>query len=304
MAKKHVNRPMWHPALWPSWLLVFGLYLISRLPMATKWKAGDKLGRFLKKLLKGRAYVTRKNIQVCFPELTEAQQEQLVEDTFAACTQGFFETTHAWWGDCSPQLENLIITGEEHLREAQARGKGILMIGGHYAMLDMLVTLLAPQLAKPGYMYRPNDHPVIDRMIEGGRRRNNHIRGFTKRQSREMLSFLKQGGEVWYAADQDFGRRCEVFVPFFGVDTGCVTTPSWIIRESGATAICVAQFRHPNGQYELAFSPILEDFGLDERKDAETWNRHHENFIRQHPEQYLWLHKRFKTRPEGAKPIY
>lgn len=304
MAKKHVNRPMWHPLLWPSWLMVFALFLLSFLPMRSKLWAGDKLGRFLKARLQGRTKITRANIAACFPELSAIQQDQLVEDTFAACTQGFFETLHAWWQDCTPLQETLVITGIEHLREAQARNKGVLMIGGHYAMLDMLVALLVPMLQKPGYMYRPNDHPVIDRMIESGRRRNNNIKGFGKRQTRNMLTHLQSGGEVWYAVDQDFGRRCDIFAPFFGVQAGCMSTPSWIIRESGATALCIAQFRHPDGHYEIAFSPILESFGLNDQKDAETWNHYLEQFIRQHPEQYLWLHKRFKTRPEGAGSIY
>lgn len=304
MAKKNKFRPVWHPALWPTWIIVFILFCISLLPMSTKQSWGEKLGRLLHKKLKGRTKVTKKNIEACFPELNEEQQATLVEDTFVACTKGFMETTHAWWRDVTPYVNNLTITGHEHLLEAQKRGKGILLLGGHFSIFDFALPLIAAQLHKPGYMYRPNDNPVIDRMIEKGRRRHYGIQGFGKKHLKGMIQFIKEGGSVWYAADQDFGRNTAEFIDFFGVKTGCINAPSWIARESEASVIQVSQFRLPNGQYEIAFSPIMEDFGKDDAKDAQDWNRYLEEAIRRHPDQYLWLHKRFKTRPEGAKPIY
>lgn len=304
MAKKHKNRPLWHPALILSWLVAALLFCLSLLPMSWKQSLGEKLGRLLSKKLKSRHKVVKKNIANCFPELSEAQQSKLVDDTFIACTTGFLETTHAWWRDVTPYVDNLIITGKEHLEAAQQSDKGILLLGGHFSIFDLALPLFASQLRKPGYMYRPNDNPVIDHIIERGRRRHYGIRGFDKRRLKDMIQFLKEGGEVWYAADQDFGRKCEVFVPFFGINTGCITAPSWIARESGALVIQVSQFRHANGQYEISFSPILENFGQDPEQDARDWNAHLEAAIRRHPDQYLWLHKRFKTRKPGDQPFY
>jgi KDO2-lipid IV(A) lauroyltransferase len=304
MAKKHKHRSIWHPALIPSWLVVFFLYLVSLLPMAWKQSLGNKLGKFGYNKLKDRRKVAKKNIELCFPDLDEKQQDNLVEDTFIACTKGFFETTHSWWRNVDPYVENLIISGEEHLKEAQQSGKGTFLIGGHFSIFDIALPFFAAQLQKPGYMYRPNDNPVIDRMIENGRRRHYNIQAFDKRRLKDMIQFIKDGGSVWYAPDQDFGSKGNIFVPFFGVQTGCISTPSWIARESGANVICVSQFRHPNGQYEIAFSPILKDFGQDEEADAAAWNEQLEKAIRRYPSQYLWLHKRFKTRPKGEAKIY
>jgi len=304
MAKKNKFRPVWHPALWPTWIVVFILFCLSLLRMSTKQTLGEKLGRLLHKKLKGRTKVAKKNIAACFPELSEEEQATLVEDTFIACTRGFMETTHAWWRDVTPYVDNLIITGQENLLEAQKRGKGILLLGGHFSIFDLALPFFAAQLHKPGYMYRPNDNPVIDRMIEKGRRRHYGIKGFSKRHLKGMIEYMKEGGSVWYAADQDFGRKSAEFVDFFGVKTGCINAPSWIARESGASVIQVSQFRHPNGQYEIAFSPIMENFGEDDAKDAQDWNTHLEAAIRRHPDQYLWLHKRFKTRQPGDDPIY
>lgn len=305
MAKINRTRSVWHPLLWPSWLLVMVLYGLSQLPMPAKQRLGARLGKLAKAGAPARSKVALQNIQACFPELNAQQQQQLVEDTYVASARGFLETIHAWWGDVTPYVDNLTVTGRAHLREAQSRGQGILLIGGHYSIYDFALPLIAHQVDTPGYMYRPNDNPVIDRMIEKGRRRHCGIQGFSKREIRDMIAYLQRGGEVWYACDQDFGRRrCELFVPFFGMPAGCITTPSWIARESGASVLCVSHLRHPDGQYEIAFSPIQEGFGQDARQDAEAWNGFLEASIRQHPDQYLWLHKRFKTRPKGTSSIY
>lgn len=304
MAKIHADRPLWHPALFLSWLIVFILYCFSLLSMLKKQSVGKRLGQFFYRKLPKRAKIARQNIQMCFPELTESEQEKIVEDTFIACTQGLMETTHAWWGDVQPYVDNLIVTGEEHFLEAKQRPGGLLLIGGHFSIFDLALPFFASKLDKPGYMYRPNDNPVIDRMIEKGRRRHYGIQAFDKKSLKDMLAFIHDGGQVWYAVDQDFGNKCDLFAPFFGVQAGCVSAPSWIARESGANVLVVSQYRHPNGQYEIAFSPILENFGEDAQADAVLWNAHLEEAVRKHPEQYLWLHKRFKTRPEGVAKIY
>lgn len=304
MAKKNVNRPLWHPALITSWFVVFILYLLSLLSMPRKQSIGRVMGSWFYRNLPGRTKVARKNIQLCFPELSSEAVEERVEQTFIACTRGLLETTHAWWQDVQPYVDNLIITGEEHFLEAKQRPGGILLLGGHFSIFDLALPFFASKLENPGYMYRPNDNPVIDRMIERGRRRHYGIKAFDKRSLKDMLAFIQNGGQVWYASDQDLGGKCDLFAPFFGIQAGCVSAPSWIARESKATVLFVSQFRHPNGQYEIAFSPILENFGQDAQADAIEWNQRLAQAIRRYPDQYLWLHKRFKTRPEGAAKIY
>jgi len=297
-------RPIWHPVYWTSWVMVFTLYLISLLPMRTKQNFGVWLGQVLENKLKSRRKVADRNLSICFPDMDKAARARLVQDNFVACTRGILESLHAWSRDMSGYCDEAQVEGLEHLREAQARGKGVLLIGGHYSIFDFALPLIACHLKKPGYMYRPNANPVIDRMIERGRRRHFGIRAFTKRELRPMATFLKKGGEVWFACDQDFGAKTEVFVPFFGVEAPCISSPSYIARVSGASVICVSHLRLPDGQYQVRFSPVQEDFGQDLKADAEAWNGFLEGAIREHPDQYLWLHKRFKTQPQGKAPIY
>lgn len=304
MTKKNKPASLFHPSYIGSWLVVLIMYCLSLLSMPAKQKAGEKLGLFIHKKLRKRVKVAKRNVSACFPELEDSDHEKIVQDCFVACTRGALESTHSWWRDVSPYVDNMIITGKEHLEEAQRRGKGALLIGGHFSIFDLALPLFASQLKKPGYMYRPHNNPVIDRMIENGRRRHYGIQGFDKRQIKDMISFLSEGGEVWYAVDQDFRHKCDIFVPFFGVNTACVSAPTWIAKESGASILFVSQYRHPNGQYEISFSPVLENFGEDNIADATLWNRLLADAIGQHPAQYLWPHKRFKTRKEGDAPFY
>lgn len=302
--KHNKTRPLWHPVYWTSWVMVFTLYLLSLLPMRTKQNFGAWLGQVLERKLKSRRKVAEKNLRACFPEMDADSRDRLIQDNFVACTRGVLESLHAWSQDMSGYCEEAQVEGLEHLREAQKRGKGVLLIGGHYSIFDFALPLIACQLEKPGYMYRPNANPVVDRMIERGRRRHAGIQPFTKRELRPMAAFLQEGGEVWMACDQDFGSKTDVFAPFFGVNAPCISSPSYIARVSGASVICVSHLRLPDGQYQVRFSPVQEGFGEDLKADAGAWNGFIEGAIREYPDQYLWLHKRFKTRPEGAAPIY
>ena len=300
--RKH--KPLWHPTFWLSWVIVAVLYCLAWLPMGKKHQIAERLGGFAYRKMKSRTKVAEKNIKVCFPELSEAEQEKIVLESFVSTAEGFFEMLQLWWRDVTPYLDTMTVIGKEHLLDAQSRGTGVLLIGGHFGVIDMTLPLVGTQLKRAGYMYRPNNNPVIDWMIESGRNRNFEIQPFHKRQLKDMIDFIKDGGEVWYAPDQDFGQKCDVFVPFFGTVAGCISTPSWIARESGATVLHVAPFRLPDSRYEVVFSPVFEGFGEDPEKDARDWNAALEAAIRRHPEQYLWLHKRFKTRPEGVAKVY
>ena len=304
MSYKLKDKPLWHPSLWLFWLLVFPLYLLSFLPLSAKTHLGKAIGVFTIKILKHRASDTRKNLAVCFPEKSESEREQILLDAYIAVSQGFLYSLDVWWDNTQPYLERLTVIGQEHLKEAQSRGKGILLMGGHYSIIDLAIPLIGSQLSKPGYMYRPNDNPVVDQVMESGRRKHFNIQGFSKRQLTKMLHFLKNGGEVWYACDQDFRHKTKLFAPFFGIQTGCITMPSHIARKTGATVLSVSQISLPDGSFQVEFSPILENFGQDEMADAIAWNSFIEAQLRKHPSQYLWMHKRFKTRPEGAGEIY
>lgn len=292
-----------HPKYWGTWLGIGAMYLISLLPYSAQMKLATLLGTLMYKQGGERLNITRTNIKACFPELNEAQQDTLVRESFIANMKGMVETTIAWWGDHQPLIDNLEVHGYEYLQEAEARGKGVILMGGHFSILD-LAGPMANSIFKFSYMYRPNDNPLFNAVIERHRLRYRHSK-FTKRELKEMTSFIQQGNTVWYGYDQDFGARRSVFAPFFGVQTATLKAAMWLPRETGATILMVSQFREKDGHYSIRFSPIFEGIEQDDDVTAATrLNKQLENFIRIHPEQYLWMHRRFRSRPEGEEPFY
>lgn len=287
----------------PARLIVFVLYCISFLSLKNKMRLGKWLGGMAKNKLKSRAHIARKNLQACFKDKTDEQIEGMVEDCFVQLTTGFIEGTHAWWQDMSPHKARVKATGIEHLIEAQKKGNGVLLLGGHFAVVDFAIPLLSAKVDNLAYMYRPNNNPVINDMIEKGRARAG-VSSFTKKQLKEMKNFMANGGVVWYGCDQDFGKKGEVFAPFFGVDAINITTPSWIVKETGAAVIFMGMRRLGEGEYEIEFSKELPEFGHCNRQDTLCWNKELEQAVSRFPTQYMWVHKRFKTRPEGEKAFY
>lgn len=300
---QYYYRQFLHPKFWPTWTILITFRAISFLPHSIKFKLAEILGIIVYKLNPGRCKIARANIKLCFKDLTEKEQEELVKKSIIATTTGFIENTIAWWNDMTPYIEKLKIYGKEHIDEANKRGKGILLLGGHYSVIDFAIRLFT-EVTPFNHMYRPHDNPLFNAFIERKRMRYSN-RGFTKFELKEMMTFIKEGNLVWYGADQDFGLKYGVFAPFFNEPAATLTMPAAIARETGASVLHLSQFREGNGVYSLRFSPILEDFPSDDEiENASRINELIEKYIRIHPEQYMWVHRRFKTRPEGKNSIY
>ncbi len=292
-----------HPKYWPAWLMIGLLRLLSLLPFRVLQWIGTAIGTLGYRFAKERRQVAETNIRLCFPELAEAEQQQLVKDSMIATAKGYVESTKGWWGNMKPFHDRLQVHGLEHFEEARRRGKGIVLLGGHFSIMDFAGPLVEP-LMDFNYMYRPHDNPLFNALIERKRRRFSE-KAFSKDQLRNMIRFIRSGGLVWYGCDQDFGRRNSVFAPFFGVQAATLTAPAWIAKATGATVLMIGQFRESGKTYSIHFSPIFEDYPTgDDETDARLMNEALEELIRIHPEQYLWVHRRFKTRPEGEPPVY
>ena len=292
-----------HPRWWGTWLLVFLMWLIAWLPWRLQQAIGSGLGRVLYALRGSRRRVTEANIDACFPSLDAAQREQLVRDTFVANAKGYIECTVGWWRSAKPYARRMRLHGDDTVRETLASGRGILLLGAHFSILDFALPLVA-EVAPVAYMFRPNDNPLLNEVIE--RRRGAFRAGaFTKFQLREMIDHVRAGNMCWYACDQDMGRRNSVFAPLFGVPAATLTTPGWLARETGARVMFLSQFRHADGVYEVRFTDFPDAFPSDDEvENARMINAMIEQEVGRDPAQYLWLHRRFKTRPEGEPPIY
>ncbi len=149
--------------------------------------------------------MARKNIKACVPDLNPEEVEEMVEQCFIELATGFTEGTHAWWQDMSQYKESVKVTGLEHVLNAQKKGNGVLVLGGHFAVVDFAIPLFSSKVQKLAYMYRPNN-PIIDIMIETGRAKAG-VTGFQKSEFKKMQAFMQDGGMVWYGCDQDFGKK-------------------------------------------------------------------------------------------------
>lgn len=297
---------MLKPQYWGAWLVVFFMWLISFLPLRAKHALGKVLGTLLYLTMKGRTKVGRKNLSACFPEKTPAEIEVLLKENMQQMAIGALECTHAWWADMRPYISKANIIGIENLLEPLSRGQGVLMMGGHFAAIDFNLPLVVNELTEEkrlGYMYRPHDNPVIDRMIVNGRNREN-ARGFSKDQVKDLIKWIKDGQVAWYACDQNFSKASTLFAPFFGVQAANLAMPTLIARRSNAVVVFLRMHRLKDGVFEIEVSKPLENFGDDPQQDCEMWNQELEKAVRMHPSQYFWVHKRFKKRPPGEPKFY
>lgn len=217
----------------------------------------------------------------------------------------FFETGMAWFWPKSRLKKLYTIEGLEHLHNAQRDGQGVLLMALHFAHIDIGAKLLGFEFSIDG-TYRPHNNPVYDYVQRNGRERHSvGGQAIPRDDIRAMIKALRAGHAIWYAPDQDYGPKHSIFIPLFGVPAATVTATSHLARMGKARVIGFTQTRKSNGGYHLQIYPPLQDFpGGDEVADTMLINRFVEARIAEQPEQYLWVHRRFKTRPQGEPDFY
>lgn len=293
-----------HPRYWPTWLLVGFLWLLAHLPASLQRATGKALGKLMYRLAARRRRIALTNIQLCYPELSPEQQLSLVKKTFSAHGIGIIETAIAWFRDKEDYRKHIDVEGLERVQAAQAQGKPVILLGTHFTTLD-LSGFLVSLLLEINVTYRPHNNPLIDAVMTKSRNRL-YEDCFTRKDLRGFLRCLKKNRILWIAIDQDLGKTNSVFAPFFNVQAATITSASRLAKLSNATVIPFYCFRHPETQrYQLRFCPVLDTIPSgDDVADATTINQWVENSISSAPEQYMWLHRRFKTRPDGEEKIY
>lgn len=300
--KKPIRKP-YALSVWPTWLLIGMAWCVTRLPTNTVGALGRRFGDLMYHLARARRHVTEVNIGLCFPELDSSQQQQLVRQTFQQIGIGTLELMIPWLNPGRDLLPRFTLEGVEHLRQAEAEGRGVILVGGHYATMDTIAPALS-QLGTIDVMYRFNKNPAWEWLQVSGRQR--YFDGVIEREdTRQTLRRLKRGRTIWYAADQDYGAKHSVFAPFFGVPAATIVATARFARLNNSPVLMMRQIRNADMTWTITFSPIIADFPSgDDTADATRLNRLLEAEIRHHPDQYLWLHKRFKTRPQGEPSFY
>lgn len=304
MEKPRFRKHFLHPRYWPTWLLIGCWWLIAQLPFRWQLLMGRALGRAVYHLAGRRREIARRNIELCFPQLSTAERERLVRDNINSTSIALFETGMAWFWPTWRLRRLYSISGLEHLQ--QAEGQGVLLMAFHFTTLDIGAAFVSLSASIDG-MYRPHNNPVYDYIQRRGRERHRPESDAVPRDDlREMLRRLKQGRAVWYAPDQDYGKGQSVFVPFFGINAATITATAKFAKLGKAKVVPFVQYRRADGSgYDVRILPAWENFPTgDDLADARRVNALAEDCIRPHPEQYLWTHRRFKTRPDGEASLY
>jgi len=292
------------PRYWPTWLLVLLARLAARLPFSWQLRLGAGLGHLSYHLARRRRRICEVNLGLCFPELDAKQQRRLVRRTFVANGIGVVEVAISWNRNPEDFRARTSIEGLGNLQRAVAKGKGVLLVAAHFTTLEIGGFLLS--LHHPiAVTYRAHGNALFDAIMCNGRRQL-YQRVVERRDVRGILRCLRDGLVVWYAPDQDYGPRRAVFAPFFGVEAATTTATSRFAGANGSPVLFFSHYRRPGDSgYHLRISPELDSFPCaDEGEDAARINALVEQAVRERPDQYLWLHKRFKTRRPGEPSIY
>ncbi len=289
--------------MWGTWAAVGFAWLVTRLPLKLALDTGRALGWAAYHLSAGRRHIARVNLSLCFPEAGGAERERRLKQVFQHVGAGAMEAAITWLNPNSPLGERVQIEGLEHLRNAHAQGRGVLLLGGHFTCLDTFSPALTRHV-DVDVMYRRSKNPVWDWLQLRGRRR--YYGAVIERSDvRALLRALKAGHIVWYAADQDYGPKHSVFAPFFGVPAATITTPSRLAQFNESPVVFLEIYRDWHTlAWHVTLRPAPPGYPTgDEVADATRANELVEEAVARHPDQYLWIHRRFKTRPQGeARP--
>ncbi|WP_266171892.1 LpxL/LpxP family Kdo(2)-lipid IV(A) lauroyl/palmitoleoyl acyltransferase [Dyella subtropica] len=299
------ERSLLAPTHWLAWIGVGLLRLIARLPRGLLMAVGRGLGVLIQHFPSARRHVAEVNIALCFPELSKAEQATLVDAHLRDIGLMMVEFALGWMGsDRAIARTPVTFEGIEHLEAARAQGKGVLLVGGHFSHLELCARLVSRHIRIAG-MYRRMDAAVFEWAVL--RARLDYADAmFDKDDIRGTVKYLRGGGTLWYAPDQDMRSKDNVFVPFFGVPAATITATHHLARVSGAVVVPFFHRRFADGSgYALRLGAPLADFpSSDALDDTARVNSSIEQMVREAPEQYLWVHKRFKTRPPGSPDIY
>ncbi|MES1196778.1 MAG: LpxL/LpxP family Kdo(2)-lipid IV(A) lauroyl/palmitoleoyl acyltransferase [Steroidobacter sp.] len=282
------------PRYWPTWLGLGLLRLCVPLPYRILMMMGRGLGFALRMLPVRFVEIARRNIELCLPELSDEQQTTILKAHFASLGMGLFETALSWWGSPQRCLQLTHIAGMEHLEAALSRGKGAILLCAHFTTIEMSGWALAVRMPT-NIMYRPTRNPVMEHFLSRNRARRTR-RAIRRDDVRTLIAALKANEPVWYAPDQSYRNKGAQMVPFFGVPCATNVATSRLAKMTGAAVLPYMPERLPdNAGYRMTLFPALENFPSDDAV-ADTLRYHHfiESQVKHVPEQYFWIHRRFK----------
>lgn len=283
-----------HPRYWPTWLALGILRAFEPLPFPVLVWLGRRIGEVIVRLPLGFVRIARRNLELCLPELAVVEREKILREHFRSLGVGIFETAISWWSSDARIRRLTRLEGEEHLQAALARGRGAILLSAHFTTLEIGARALCARMAA-SIMYRPTRNVVLERFLMRNRGRQAK-RAIPRDDVRTLITALKSNEPVWYAPDQSYRKKGAQMVPFFGIPAATNTATSRLARMTGAAVLPYFPERLPGSQgYRMTIWPMLDNFPSDNAvTDAERFNKLIQAQVYRVPEQYLWIHRRFK----------
>lgn len=301
------RKPLYHyiaPKTWPVWAGLGLLRMICWLPAPMALGTGRALGRMAHRLAGKRAAIVLRNIELAFPDLPAEERASLAHRHFEAQGMSVIEMGWGRWASDEWLASRTTIEGVDHILDALNAGRGVILLSAHFTTLEVSGRVLKLHVPPFDAVYRKNRSEFITEVLRTGRERS-AAKTIEKRDIKSMVRSLRQGRIVWYAPDQSYNRKGAIVVPFFGVPTMHTTATSTLARLGKAVVVPYFPERTPDGRYLIRILPPLEDFpSEDPRKDTMKYIRMLEEHTRRCPEQYYWIHRKFKDLPDDYPDYY
>ncbi|MDP7553496.1 MAG: LpxL/LpxP family Kdo(2)-lipid IV(A) lauroyl/palmitoleoyl acyltransferase [Candidatus Thioglobus sp.] len=291
-----------HPKYFHTWILVFLMRLSVFLPFSAQVFLGKIIGKFLYSIMSELRKVAYTNISNCFPEKRQAQVITTVKRHFEAVGISFFETANAYYASDKKIKKTLTIENEHFFTNSLKKEGGIILLCSHFMplMLGSRALLIKHKIAN---VYRPQNNKLFDQIMVNGYQKNGAVM-IKNTDTRTIVKALSNSLPIWYAPDQDLGMKNSIFAPLFGIQAATASATARFAKNNNTRVIPYSFVRTDQG-YKMTFQEPLDNYPSgDALNDAKRTNQILEKQILKTPEQYLWIHRRFKTRPEDESSLY
>ena len=297
-----INTNFIHPKYFPTWILILFMRIGVFIPFRLQVFFGKIIGKLIYPFMTEFRKTAYSNISNCFPEKKQSQVTLLVKQHFEAIGISLFETANAYYASDKKIKKILTINNEQYFTEALKKEGGIILLCSHFMplMLGSRALLIKHTIAN---IYRPQNNQLFDQAMVRGYVKNGAVM-IKNTDTRSIMKAIRNSLPIWYAPDQDLGKNNSIFAPLFGIQTATASATSRLAKNNNTRVIPYSFIRVKDG-YEMSFDKPLKNYPSgDAIKDATKTNQILEKQILKNPEQYLWIHRRFKTRPEGEKNFY
>jgi len=292
------------PTTWPAWVGLGCLRIICWLPHRPALAIGRGLGRIAWLFGGRRRAIVGRNIELCFPELSRAERGRLVRRHFEALGMSLIEMGLGRWASDEHMVGLTRLDGVQHVLDAVNSGRGVILLSAHFTTLEMTGRVLSLNIPPFDAVYRRSRNEFTTEILRSGRERS-AASTIEKRDIKKMVRSLRAGGIVWYAPDQSYNRKGSEVIPFFGVPSMHTTATSTLARLGNAVTLPYFPERLPDGSYHIRILPPLENFPSDDPvADTRQYVSALEDQIRRCPEQYFWIHRKFKNLPADYPDYY